>query len=50
MQKTLYTCNDTGNIFEQSYRDPAAFCVVREYSIFEIRRKTANKPAKSAEE
>lgn len=33
MQKTLYTCDDTGLIFEQCYRYPAAFCVVRKYEL-----------------
>lgn len=31
MQKTLYTCDNTGLIFEQCYRYPATFCVLRRY-------------------
>lgn len=33
MQKTLYTCDDTGLIFEQCYCYPAAFCVLRKYEL-----------------
>lgn len=33
MKPTLYTCYETGRIFEQRYRYPAAFCVARKYEL-----------------
>ncbi|MBR5949738.1 MAG: hypothetical protein IKZ82_14000 [Clostridia bacterium] len=33
MKPTLYTCYDTGRIFEQRYRYPATFSVVRKYEL-----------------
>ena len=31
MKPTLYTCDETGRIFEQNYFYPATFCVLRRY-------------------
>ena len=33
MDPTLYTCYDTGRIFEQRYRYPSTFCVARKYEL-----------------